>query len=340
MIIRTMFSGFRAIGRGTALGSALALAVVASAPAVAQQKVTLHFGHNLAVEHPAHTTAQEVSKAVAARSNGLFEVKVYPSSQLAGLRDGAEAVRLGTVDMYWADSGTLGGMVPALGFVSLPFLFSDYDQSMRAMDKLRQDLDKVMRERMGVERLSWSPNGFRVIVTKNRAVKTAADMRGLKIRVPEIPLYVDTFRALRTNATPLAWGEVYTSLQTGVIEAVEGPPGAIETSKFYEVATDVSRTNHILTDVNLIMNKRKFDGLPKEYQTILREETERYTTKSMRTLMRSFDDASYEKLKARMKSVDAPDTASFRESARPVWDGFLAKNADARAWTESVAATK
>ena len=317
-----------------------AFAIAAGSPVQAQSKMTLHLGNILAADHPSTTTAEDFAKAVAARTNGQLEIKVYPAGQLAGLREGTEGVRLGTIDMFWTESGTLGELVPSLAFVSLPFLFSDYDQAIRAMDKLRPDLDRVMRERVGVETLSWSPLGFQVVVTKNRAIKSAADMRGLKIRIPEIPLYVETFRALRTNAIPLAWGEIYTSLQTGVIEGVEGPTGAIETSKFYEVATDISRTNHILTDFALVMNKRKFDGLSKEYQAILREEAGRHTTTRMQSIARSFDDASYNKLKARMKSIDAPDITSFREGMKPVWDAFLGKNAEARAWVESVAGTK
>jgi tripartite ATP-independent transporter DctP family solute receptor len=314
--------------------------MLAGGVAHAQAKHTLHLGHNLAADHPINVTAVELSKAVAARTNGAVDIKVYPSAQLAGLREGTEGVRLGTVDMYWSDSGMVGSLLPSVAFVSLPFLFTTHDQAILAMDTLRPKLDQVFRERLGVERLSWSPNGFRVIVTKGRAIKSAADLRGLKIRVPEIPLYVDTFKTLQTNATPLAWGEVYTSLQSGVIEGVEGPSGAIDTSKFAEVATDVSRTNHIMTDVNLLVNKKRFDALPKEYQAILREEADRITSKGLQKLVRSFEDEAYGNLKRKLKAIDEPDVTSFRTTARPVWDRFVAKNPESRAWIDAVQAVK
>ncbi len=306
----------------------------------AQAKHTLHLGHNLAPDHPINTTAVELSKAVAARTKGAVDIKVYPSAQLAGLRDGTEGVRLGTIDMFWSDSGTVGALLPSVAFVSLPFLFARHDQAIAAMDALRPQLDAVYREKLGMERVSWSPNGFRVVVTKGRAIRSAEDMKGLKIRVPEIPLYVETFKLLRCNATPLAWGEIYTSLQSGVIEGVEGPAGAIDTSKLAEVSTDVSRTNHILTDVNLLMNKKKFDGLPAEYRSILKEEADRITSRSLQTLVRSFEDQAYDRLKTKLKSVDDPDVTSFREMVKPVWENFVAKNPEARPWIDAVKSTK
>lgn len=304
--------------------------------AMAQAKHTLHLGHNLAPEHPINITALELSKAVGARTNGAVEIRVYPAGQLAGLREGTEGVRLGTIDMFWSDSGSVGALFPPMAFVSLPFLFTDHDQAVRAMDTLRPKMEQVFRERLGVERLSWSPNGFRVVVTKGKAVKNAVDMKGLKIRVPEIPLYVDTFKLLQSNATPLAWGEVYTALQSGVIEAVEGPCGAIDTSKFAEVSTDLSRTNHIMTDVNLLMNKRRFDALPKEYQAILRSEAERVTTTGLQKLAKTFEDQSCANLKAKLKTVDSPEVSSFRAATRPVWDKFVSANPESRSWIDAV----
>lgn len=324
-------------------GLALALAMVVSAgvtPALAQPKVTtLHLSNILTVEHPSTIASQEFAKAVAERTKGAVEIKVYPAGQLAGLREGVEGVRLGTIDMAWTESGTLSASVPALGYFSLPFLFTDFDQAVRAMEKLRPSVSAVLRDKMGAEMLSWSPNGFRVIVTKGRAINSAADMKGLKLRVPEIPLYVNTFRLLQTNATPIPWGELYTSMQTGVVEGLEGPSGAIETSKLHEVATDISRTNHILTDFMLIGNRKKLESLPKEHLAIVREEAARLNAR-FQGMSRTFDDAAYGRLKAKLKSVDSPDSESFRTAAKPIWDSFLQSNQDARAWVDMVVSTK
>lgn len=339
---RRLLKFARAIAERAALGLTLTIAslAVAIGPALAQPKpTTLHLSNILANEHPSGIASQEFAKAVAERTQGAVTIKVYPSGQLAGLREGVEGMRLGTIDMAWTESGTVSASVPALGYFSLPFLFTDFDQAVRAMEKLRPTVSAVIRDKMGAEMLSWSPNGFRVIVTKDRAIHSAADMKGLKMRVPEIPLYVNTFRLLQTNATPLPWGELYTAMQTGIVDGLEGPSGAIEVSKFQEVATDLSRTNHILTDFMLLANRKKLESLSKEHQAIIREEAVKLDQR-FQAMSRTFDDAAYAKLKAKLKSVDNPDSESFRTVAKPVWDGFLKANPDAKAWIEIIAATK
>ncbi len=322
------------------LALTLAAALIGSPAADAQPKqTTLHLSNILSNEHPSGIASQEFAKAVTERTQGAVTVKVYPSGQLAGLREGVEGVRLGTIDMAWTESGTLSASVPSLGYFSLPFLFTNFDHAVRAMEKLRPSVSAVIRDKMGAEMLAWGPNGFRVIVTKGRAIRSAADMKGLKMRVPEIPLYVNTFRLLQTNATPLPWGELYTAMQTGIVDGLEGPSGAIETSKFQEVATDLSRTNHILTDFTLLANRKKLESLSKEHQAIVREEAVKLDQR-FQAMSRTFDDAAYDKLKAKLKSVDNPDSESFRTVAQPVWDSFLKANPDAKAWIETIAATK
>ncbi len=215
--------------------------------------------------------------------------------------------------MAWTGSGTLSASVPSLGYFSLPFLFTNFDHAIRAMEKLRPSVSAVIRDKMGAEMLAWGPNGFRVIVTKGRAIRSAADMKGLKMRVPEIPLYVNTFRLLQTNATPLPWGELYTAMQTGIVDGLEGPSGAIETSKFQEVATDLSRTNHILTDFTLLANRKKLESLSKEHQAIVREEAVKLDQR-FQAMSRTFDDAAYDKLKAKLKSVENLDLRELPQS--------------------------
>ena len=304
--------------------TATALAALAMTGAAHAQAVTLHLGHNTQTNHPIHIASEKFAELVSEKSGGTMEVIVYPAEQLASLRAGAEGVQLGTVDMYWSDSGTLGNWAPQYSFVSLPFMFPDFDTAVTAMDGLSDELTAGMREDLNVERLAWSPGGFRVIMTSKQPVHAASDLKGVKIRVPEIPVYVSAFAALGANATPLPWGDVYSALQTGVVEGVEGPAAAIETAAFQEVSKYMARTNHIMNDLNLLVNLDKFNSLTPEQQQILRDSAKEAVTDGLRGVMRTNEDTAYADLSKVVEADDTPDVASFREAMKPVYDEFIA----------------
>lgn len=319
--------------------AASAVALLLSGGAGLAQDVTLHLGHNTQTDHPVHGASEVFADLVKEKTGGAVAVLTYPAEQLATLRAGAEGVQLGTVDLYWSDSGTLGNWQPKYGFVSLPFMFSDFDVAESAMDELAPALAEQMRADLNVERLAWSPGGFRVIVTTKKPVHAAADLAGLKIRVPEIPVYVSAFSALHANATPLPWGDVYSALQTGVVEGVEGPAQAIVTAGFAEVAGTLSRTNHIMSDFNLLMNLDKFNSLKPEYQQAIREAAHEAGDVWLRKEMRATEESSYQTLAAVLEEDNTPDVATFRDAMSPVYDEFLAgPGGDARAWIEAVQA--
>lgn len=316
-----------------ALISAVALAVTSP---VSAQEHTFHLAHNAPPADPVHLASQEFAAVVDDLSGGSMEVIVYPSEQLASLRAGAEGVQLGTVDLAWSDSGTLGNWAPQFSFVSLPFMFEDFDSAVSAVDGLAEDLAAGMREDLNVERLAWSPGGFRVILSATRPINSAADLDGFKIRVPEIPIYVSAFAALNANATPLPWGDVYSGLQTGLVEGVEGPPSSIEAAKFQEVSTHMAKTNHIMLDLNLLMNLDRFNALTPEQQDILRQAGTRAASK-LRQLKREGYDGAYQNLAEVLEENDTPDVASFRDAMAPVYDEFVTSAGDQAAkWIEAV----
>ena len=319
--------------KAIAIAGALALAMTSAAAA---QDVTLHMAHNAPTADPVHTASEEFAAAVDELSGGSMEVIVYPSEQLANLRAGAEGVQLGTVDMAWSDSGTLGNWAPQYSFVSLPFMFEDFDSAVAAMDGLADEIASGMRSDLNVERLAWSPGGFRVILSATRPISSAADLDGFKIRVPEIPIYVSAFAALNANATPLPWGDVYSGLQTGLVEGVEGPPSSIVAAKFHEVSTHMAKTNHIMLDLNLLMNLDRFNALTSEQQDILRQAGTRAAGK-LRELKREGYDGAYQNLADVLEANDTPDVESFRQAMAPVYDEFIASaGGQAAEWISAV----
>jgi TRAP-type transport system periplasmic protein len=314
---------------------ALAASLFAAAAPTLAQEVTLHLGHVQQATHPMQIASEKFAALVAEKSGGAMKVIVYPAEQLAGLRAGAEGVQLGTIDMYWPDSGTLGNWQPKYSFVSLPFIFADYDAAIAVMDSLEAEITESMRKDLNVERLAWSPSGFRVILSSKHAVNSAADMKGMKIRVPEIPIYVSAFSALHANGTPLPWGDVYSAIQTGVVDGVEGPPAAIQTSAIQEVTKYMARTNHIMTDINLLMNLDKFNSLKPEQQQILRDAARDAINGGLREELRKGEDEAYLQLAEALEENNEPDVQSFRDAMAPVYDEFIKANPDAAGWIEA-----
>ena len=173
--------------------------------------------------------------------------------------------------MCWTDLGTLGNWQPQFGFVSLPFLFNNYDHVKKVLyGPIGQQVSKEAKDTLGVEVLSLGASGFRVFLSK-KPIQTADDVRGLRLRVPEIPTWVEMAKALNANPTPIPAGEIYTALQTGVIDAFESPADYIYSSKNYEVAGYVTRTHHIFTEVSMMASARKMASLPPNVQKVIRD---------------------------------------------------------------------
>jgi TRAP-type C4-dicarboxylate transport system substrate-binding protein len=148
-------------------------------------------------------------------------------------------------------------------------------------------------------------------------------MSGVKMRVPEIPLYVDTFTELGTNPTPLPWGDVYSALQTGVVQGVEGPSPAILSAGMHEVSTHIAPTRHIMTDLALLMNLDRFNSLTPEQQQVVREAGDQAFNHTFRELMREADQAAYNQIAADLTEAQALDVESFRAAVEPVIAAFL-----------------
>src|SRR6185436_10739116 len=150
-------------------------------------------------------------------------------------------------------------------------LFNDYDHVKKVLyGPIGEQITKEAKDTLGVEILSLGASGFRVFVTK-REVKTAEDVRGIKLRVPEIPIYIEMARALGTNPTPIPTAEIYTAMQTGVVDGFEAPPDSVIAFKQYEVGKFATRTHHIFTEVSMMASARKMASLPANVQKALRD---------------------------------------------------------------------
>jgi len=180
-------------------------------------------------------------------------------------------------------------------------------------------------ETLGIETLSLGATGFRVFAGR-REIRNADDCRGIKLRVPEVPVYVEMARALEANPTPISAGEMYTALQTGVVDAVELPPDVVANFKLWEVAQHVSRTNHIFTEASIFASTQStgMRSLSPENREAVREAGRRALEVDNWELNLQAQTAAWETLSEQMQAVADPDIASFRAKTASVIENFVA----------------
>ncbi len=317
-----------AISRRTLLTYGAGAASALAAPAITRAQaapIRLVFSHHLPTSHLGHKITESFAAKVNAGTNGQVTIDIKPASQLFNLRTSAEALQLGTLDMCWSDLGTLANWQPHLGFISLPFLFNDFEHVKRVMygPPGKQVID-VAKDALGVEILSLGASGFRVFLSK-KPIHKADDVRGIKLRVPEIPTWVEMAKAMGANPTPIPAGEMYTALQTGVIDAIEVPADYIVSAKIYEVAGFATKTHHIFTEVSMMASAKKMATLPANVQKVIRDTAIESVQKEMWDANIKEQQAAWDNLAGRVKADATPDIDSFRSKMGPVLTNFVSK---------------
>jgi tripartite ATP-independent transporter DctP family solute receptor len=226
---------------------ATALAVVAlavAAPAAAQQK--LKWAHVYETSEPYHTESVWAASEIKKRTNGKFDIEVFPASTLGKETDINQGMTLGTVDMIISGPSFAARSFPRLGIAYYPFIFRDADHLLAySKSPVFAEMVEEFRAKTGIQILAYTYYGARQ-TTSNRPFTDCAGMKGLKIRVPDVPAYMATPKACGANPTPIAFAEVYLALQNGTVEAQENPLTTIEAKKFYEVQKAIMMTSHIV----------------------------------------------------------------------------------------------
>ncbi len=288
----------------------------------AATKRTLKLGTILPADNILTQNAQEFAKKVNERSKGEVEVVVYPNSQLGNERDLMEGLQLGTVEMAEVSGGVMGTFAPEVGLFSLPFIFRDWDHLDKVLKSPVADrLSEVVLKKTGIRTLGWMEQGFRVTLTVKKPVAGLKDFEGLKIRVPEDKVLVRTFQLVRARPTVIPWGEVYTSLQTGVVEGMESTTPAMYTMKFYEVASYIAETNHQHSVVGFLLSEKVYQSLSRAAQDVIRQAA-RETLESNYRDARGTAQKSLELLRAKVKQTTTPDVKPLQDAVQPVYKEF------------------
>ena len=229
----------------TTLKTLLAVAALAACgPLLAQ--TNLKWAHVYETSEPYHTQSVWAAEEIKKRSNGKFEIQVFPASSLGKETDINQGMLLGTVDMIISGPSFAARSYPRLGIAYYPFIFRDGEHLLAySKSPVFKEMIDGFREKTGIQILAYTYYGARQ-TTANKAFTDCAGMKGLKIRVPDVPAYRATPEACGANPTPIAFAEVYLALQNGTVDAQENPLTTIEAKKFYEVQKHIMLTGHIV----------------------------------------------------------------------------------------------
>jgi tripartite ATP-independent transporter DctP family solute receptor len=296
--------------------------LLASVDAEAGARRTLKLGTILPPENILSMNAQEFAKKVNERSKGEVEVVVYPNSQLGNERDLTEGLQLGTVEMAEVSGGVMSIFAPEAGVFSLPFIFQGWDHLDKVLKSPPAErLGEIFLKKTGVRTLGWMEQGFRVTLTTKKVINSVADFDGLKIRVPEDKVLVRTFQLVKARPTVIPWGEVYTSLQTGVVEGMESTTPAMYTMKFFEVANYIAETNHQHSVVGFLISDKVFQSLSKSAQDVIVQAAKETLDINYRDA-RGTAEKSLDLLRAKVKQTTKPDLKPFQDAVQPVYKEF------------------
>jgi TRAP-type transport system periplasmic protein len=264
--------------------------------------------------HPVNKRAQEAIDRIRSATGGRLEIRLFPANQLGSDTDLLSQVRSGGVEFFNQASVVLSTLVPAAGIVNTGFAFADYDQVWKAMDGPLGVYVRAQIEKVGLLTMSkpWD-NGFRHVTTSTKPVRTPEDLRGLKLRVPAAPMLSSLFTALGASPAPINFNELYSALQTKLVEGQENPLAIIGTARLYEVQKYCSMTNHVWDAYWILGNRKAVERLPKDIQEIVRREFERSAIDE-RADIASLSTSLRSDLSAKGLQLIEPDKKAFKNA--------------------------
>lgn len=262
--------------------------------------------------HPVNKRGQEAADRIREATGGRMEIKLFPANQLGSDTDLLGQVRNGGVEFFNLAASILATLAPAASLVNVGFAFSSADQVYAAMDGALGQYIQAQIEKTGLLAVapSWA-NGFREITSSTRPIRTPEDLQGFKIRVPASPILTSLFAALGAGPTPINFNELYSALQTKLVEGQENPLPIIATAKLYEVQQYCAMTNHVWDGYWILGNRRAMARLPRDVQEVVTREFT-HAGRDERADIKALSDSLKTDLAAKgFKFVDA-DPAAFR----------------------------
>jgi tripartite ATP-independent transporter DctP family solute receptor len=309
------------LSRRTVIAGAASFASIGliRTPARAAQ-FTFKVGYPLPQGHPQHIRMTEAAAKILTATNGRLQLQLFPNSELGSDDSSVSQLRSGAMEMYVGSDGVLSTVVADAAIEGVGFAFKSQPQALAAIDGQLGDLVRKQMLTKGIYPFNkcWV-NGFRQIVTSTKPIKSVDDLAGMKIRTPGAKLYVDMFKTLGAAPTPVNVADVYTALQTKILDGVEVPLSIIEASKWYEPTKYLSITNHIWGNLFVAANLDAWKSLPPDIQAVLNREIDRAGMLERGDMLNA-DVALRTKLQSQQLVVnDVSDLGRFRAKLKPFY---------------------
>jgi tripartite ATP-independent transporter DctP family solute receptor len=309
-----------------AAGVAVAAMTFALGTASAQQKVVLKASDVHPEGYPTVAAVESMGKKLEKATNGRLSVQMFPSMQLGGEKEAIEQAQVGAIALARVSVGALGPVVDDLNVFNLPYVFRNTAHMQHVIDgPIGQELlDKVSNSGKGLIGLAWMDAGARNFYDTKKPIRNLADLKGQKIRVMGNPMFVEMANSMGANGVPLGYDQVFSSLQTGVIDGAENNPPSFVFDNHYQVAKYYTIDEHLIVPEMLVMSKKIFDSLSKDEQADVKKFS-REAQLEERKLWEVYEQQALDKAKKagiQIIQVSAADKKAFQAAVKPVWDKY------------------
>ena len=281
--------------------------------------------------YPTVAATENLGKKLEVATQGRLSIQMFPSMQLGGEKETIEQTQIGAIQMLRVSVGTVGPIVDDINVVNMPFLFKNTAHAEKMMDgPIGQELlDKITASpNAGLVALCWMDSGARSLYNTKRPIKTIEDLKGLKFRVIGNPIFVDMMNALGGNGVAMGYDQVFSALQTGVIDGAENNPPSYVFSNHYTAAKYYSLTEHLIIPEVLLFSKKAWGALSSDDQSLIKMFA-REAQMEERELWNKYEQQAMEKAKAAgCQIIEISDKAPFQNAVKPVWDKYGPKYQD------------
>jgi hypothetical protein len=302
-----------------------------AAPAAAQSKIVMKASDVHPEGYPTVTAVQEMGKALEAATNGRLSVAMYASMQLGGEKEAIEQAQIGAISLARVSVGALGPVIPDLNVLNLPFLFRGTPHAQHVLDgPIGQELlDKVTNHpTANLIGLCWMDAGARNMYDTKRPITNIGDLKGLKVRVMGNPMFVDMMNALGGNGVAMGYDQVFTALQTGVVDGAENNPPSFVFDNHYQVAKYYTLTEHLIVPEMVVLSKRTWNNLSKDEQALVLKLGKQAQARE-RVLWDEYQAKATAKMtEAGIQVVTLADKKPFQDAVKPVWDKYAPQFAE------------
>ena len=300
--------------------------IVGISTVAAEQTKVFQIGHvcSTSPTDPYQVICMSFAKNVEEMSKNSIKIEVFPNALLGGEREMLESMQIGTIDMALVGNVAVASFLPKWMIFDLPFLFSSSKQAYEVLDgPLGNEILNTLEE-IGIKGLAWGEGGFRHMINNVRPIREPKDLKGLKFRSVENPVYIDTYKALGSNPTPMAWAETFTGMQQGTIDGLDIPIAVIYANHFYEIAKYISLTGHFYNALVLTVSEIVWNQLTPEEQNILLQSAKK-AGNDEREFIQLNEQKFIDEMQSKGVKVNDINKKLFREKVTPVYDKYRDK---------------